>query len=157
MEGIREYLFGVIAAAILCAIVTQLSGRDSLVKTPIKLISGVFLILVLVCPIFQSRIPTNITFSGVSQEAEQITAAAADSTRESMAAIIKERVETYILDKAKLQGAQLSVEVTLSEDTIPEPIGVSLSGEISPYSKKLLSQTIENDLGISAEAQIWNG
>lgn len=156
MEGVREYLLGVIAAAILCSILSQLAGKEGFLGAVMKLLCGIFMVLALVAPITKIRISPNKIFSGISLQANAITASAAESSRESMAAIIKEQTQAYILDKANSQGVNLSVEVMLSDAEIPEPIGVKLSGNVSPYAKKILSQAIENDLGIATEAQIWN-
>ena len=157
MSSIREYLLGIVAAAILCAIVSQLPGKDSFLGSTMKLITGVFMLIALVSPVakLQIRMPSEI-FTDISQQADQITASAVDSTRESVSAIIKEQTQAYILDKAKSYGLEMSVEVTLSDDRIPEPISVKLSGNVSPYNKKILSEAIEKDLGIPTEAQIWN-
>ena len=156
MEGIKEYLLAVIAAAILCSVVTQLVGRESFLGTAIKLITGVFMLIVLISPITGLRIQPEKIFSDISLDAEAITTDAANSSRESMAAIIKEQTQAYILDKADSCGVSLSVEVILSDGDIPEPVSVVLSGDISPYNKKVLTQTIEKDLGIPSEVQIWN-
>ncbi len=156
MEAIKEYLLGVIAAAILCAIVSQLAGKESFLGAAMKLICGVFMLLALISPVMNVRIkPANI-FSDISLQADRITSAAADSTQESIAEIIKEQTQAYILDKASSQGVTLSVDVKLTDGDIPVPIGVTLSGSVSPYAKKILSETIEKDLGIAAEAQVWN-
>ena len=156
MQDIREYLLGVIAAACICAIVTQIPGKSSFPGVVIKLIAGIFMLLSLVSPLTDVRLKPISAITDVSRQANEITASAEDSTRESIAQIIKERTQAYILDKAESLGADLSVEITLSEDSIPTPVGVSISGNISPYSKKILSQTIAQDLGIDTEAQIWN-
>ena len=59
------------------------------------------------------------------------------------------------MDKAESLGAELTVEVTLSDDELMVPCAVKLSGAISPYAKKVLSDTIAKDLGIQVEEQIW--
>ena len=156
MEGIREYLLGVIAAAILCSVISQFAAKDGLLSAGIKLICGVFMVVALVSPIIKIRIDPTRIFSDVSLEANGITETAANASRESVSAIIKEQTQAYILDKANSQGANLSVEVMLSDEEIPKPIRVKITGNVSPYSKRILTQTIENDLGIAAEAQIWN-
>lgn len=156
MEGIREYLFGVIAAGVMCAIVSQLCGKDSLFGIAVKLIAGIFMLLALVSPLTNIRLQRVNILTDISQQAEQITQTSADSSRESMAAIIKEQTQAYILDKAESLGVALSVDVTLSEAELPEPIGITISGSVSPYSKKILSETIAEDLGIGMEAQKWN-
>ena len=156
MQSIKEYLLGVIGAAILCCIVTQFAGKEGILRITLKLLTGVFMLIVLVAPVTDIRIrPMNI-FSDITADADQITSTAANSSRESVAGIIKEQTQAYILDKANTCGVTLSVEVTVSEGEIPEPVSVTLSGKVSPYNKKILTQTIENDLGIPSEAQIWN-
>lgn len=156
MEGIKDYLIGVIAAAIVCAIVSQMAGKDTFLAAALKLITGVFMLIALTAPALNLRIKPISLFADISQQAEQITSSAEDSTRESISGIIKERTQAYILDKAKNQGADLAVEVALSDAEIPEPISVTISGNVSPYVKKTLSEMIEKDLGIGVEAQIWN-
>lgn len=69
--------------------------------------------------------------------------------------IIKSRVEAYILDKAAAFGADLTVEVALSEEQFPVPCAVEISGAISPYGKLRLTQLLEDELGIGKEDQIW--
>lgn len=156
MEGIKEYVLGVIAAASLCAIVSQLSGKDSFLGAVIKLITGVFMLLALASPIMNIRFKPNNTFSNLTLQADEITSTAAASTRESVALIIKEQTRSYILDKANSYGVDLDIEVTLSDDEIPVPVSVCVSGDVSPYTKKLLCESIEKDLGIGTESQIWN-
>ena len=156
MDGIKEYLIGVITAAILCTIVSQLAGKGSFLGAAIKLITGVFMLLALVSPITKIRFKPANLFSDISFQADQITASASDSTRESISGIIKDQTRAYILDKANLSGTELSVDVILSDSDIPTPVSVVLSGNISPYAKKILTERIEKDLGIGREAQIWN-
>jgi hypothetical protein len=72
-----------------------------------------------------------------------------------MAERIIQQTQAYILDKARSLDAELTVEVFLGDGTIPVPIGVRLEGNISPYARKLLSQMLQDDLGIPAEEQIW--
>ena len=157
MAGIKEYIFGVIAAAILCAIITQLTPKDSFCTAAVKMICGVFMVLALIAPIFNVSIKLpNEIFADISREADVITSAAAVSTQESVGEIITQRVQTYILDKAKEYGVSLTVDVTLSDDAVPTPVAVHLRGDIAPYTKRILAEVIENDLGITMEAQIWN-
>lgn len=156
MEGIKEYLLGVIGAAILCSIVSQISGKESFLGTTVKLITGAFMLIVLVAPITDIQIHPAKLFSDISLDADKITSAAANSSRESITGIIKEQTQAYILDKANTCGVALDVEVVVSDGDIPEPVSVIISGDVSPYNKKILTQTIENDLGIPSEAQIWN-
>lgn len=77
MQGIKEYLLGVIGAAILCCIVTQFAGKEGILGTTLKLLTGVFMLIVLVAPVTDIRIrPMNI-FSDITADADQITSTAA--------------------------------------------------------------------------------
>ena len=75
--------------------------------------------------------------------------------RDSMADIIKEETEAYILDKAADLHANLRVEVAVGEDNLPA--AVTISGEASPYARRQIQAMIANDLGISKENQKWIG
>ena len=77
------------------------------------------------------------------------TALAADAKAD----IITAQVEAYILDKAALYQAPVTVDVTLDEEGTP--VSVRLSGAVSPYAKTRLSEMMETDLGIKKEAQQW--
>ena len=57
--------------------------------------------------------------------------------RDSMADIIKEETEAYILDKAADLHANLRVEVAVGEDNLPA--AVTISGEASPYARRQIT------------------
>lgn len=157
MSAIKEYLVGVITAAILCAIVSQLAGTKGFLGKTMKLITGVFMLLALIAPVANLKIHSpGQYFTDMSLQADHITMSAAAESRESVSEIIKERTQAYILDKANAYGAEVSVEVILSDGEIPQPESVIVTGSVSPYLKKTLSDVIQRDLGISTEAQIWN-
>ena len=156
MEGIRTYLLGVIAAAIICGIATRLLGNKGMQGAMAKLLTGLFLTFILIRPIAELDIKSITDFtSGYSYEAEQAAAQGAAVTKEALAESIKSRTEAYILDKAAAMNADLAVEVTLSKDDIPVPEAVRLTGKVSPYAKAQLSHMILEDLGIDKERQTW--
>ena len=74
---------------------------------------------------------------------------------ESLTASIKAQTESYILEKAKTLDMQIRVEVKMSNDQIPVPCSVTLTGSASPYAKKQMTNMIVNDLGITEENQKW--
>jgi hypothetical protein len=86
-------------------------------------------------------IGTNASNTGV--------ALASDALNES----ISDRVETYIKDKAAAYGSDLKAEVQLDENF--QPRQVRIAGKISPYAKTQMQSTIEIDLGIAKENQLW--
>ena len=156
MEWGRQYLLSVTAAAILCAIVKGLTDKKGSPAALIKLICGIFLAITVLAPW------TSINLSGLTDymksftiDADAAAAEGADYAREETAAIIKSQTEAYILDKALSMGANLQVSVTLSEDTLPVPCAVTISGNISPYAKERLTLYIMDDLNIPEAQQTW--
>ena len=68
-------------------------------------------------------------------------------------AIITEKTEAYILEKANLLGVQVEVRVELSKDSIP--FKSIITGKLSQDEKKVLSAFLQKEIGIQEEMQIW--
>lgn len=158
MDGIREYLIRLTAAAILSGIVTGVLGKKGALGATVKLLAGIFMILTIVSPWTQLKI-NDFTdyFNNVSLEADAITADGENVARDTLMDIIKSKTEAYILDKADSFGAELTVEVSVEGSDLPVPCAVRISGSVSPYGKKQLEQIISKELGIALEDQIWTG
>lgn len=121
-----------------------------------KLIAGLFLTFTVISPVANISFESISDFaSGYSYAGAQAAAAGESLTKETIAASIKARTEAYILDKATTFDVELKVEVTLSDEDIPYPQDVRLSGKVSPYAKAQLQAIIAEDLGIEKERQIW--
>ena len=158
MEAVRTYFLSVTAAAIICAILKSLLSGSSTLAQLVKLISGIFLSLIAIQPL------ATIDFGSLSDIGfdYSLDAQAAVLTGENIAGdalgqLIKSQTEAYILDKAQSLGVVLQVEVTLTDDQIPSPKTVSLTGTISPYAKTQLSSMLTQQLGIAKEDLIWTG
>lgn len=156
MDGLRSYLLSVFAAAVICGIVTRLIGKKGTQGAVIQMIAGVFLAFTVIRPI------ADISLDGIgdltsdfSQDASLAAAAGEELTKDALAAGIKSRCEAYILDKAETLNAELTVEVTLTDEDIPVPYAVRLTGRISPYAKAQLQSVIAQDLGVDKEHQTW--
>lgn len=140
----------------MCGIVIRLVGDKGTNATLTKLIAGLFLVFTMIQPL------VSLDFSGLtdwtdqySADASAAVAAGGQITRKALSELIKQRTETYILDKAQALNMVLEVEVTLSDDDIPIPVKVRLNGKASPYAKGRLQAIITEDLGIEKENQIW--
>lgn len=158
MDGIRQYILSVVAAAIICAILRSILGDKGNTAGMVKLICGLFLAFTVVRPIAEIQIGELALFTdGIEAEARQAVSAGEIYAWESMAAIIKAESEAYILDKAKSLGAELTVEVTVSSDASPVPTAARITGAVSPAAKTQLQTILEEDLGIPKECQIWTG
>lgn len=154
MEQIKGYLISVTAAALICGAVSTLIGKTGSTSKLIKLLCGLFLTATVIKPVAELKLDEIYAFT----EQLELSSNLAVSNGEEMASdemkrIIKEKTEAYILDKAKVLGADVEVEVMLA-DMIPA--GVCIEGEVAPFARTSLSACISQDLGIPPEEQIWN-
>ena len=158
MEAVKAYILSVIASAILVSTVMALIGKNSGFHKILRFMCGLFMTLVLILPLLRNRIVIpSYYLEDVSKEAERITADAQADVQDQISTIIKEQTEAYILEKASSLHADIAVSVTLTTNThYPTPESVHIRGNISPYARRLLSQTIQDDLGIASEDQVWS-
>ncbi len=156
MERIRAYLLSVTAAALICGMVLRLLSQKGTASSIGKMVCGIFLALVIIGPVAKLSMGELLDFSNQFElDASEAVADGAEITKNTLSEIIKSRTEAYILDKAGQYGAELSVRVELSGDSIPVPVSVRLSGAVSPYAKGRLQEMLQEDLGIAKEKQIW--
>ena len=156
MDSLREYLIGVIAAALLCGIVTTLIEPKGAIGIAVKWITGLLLILSVVRPW------GSMSLDGLMGWTDQLMADGSDHVQsgklmadEVYRSGIKEQMEAYILDEAKTFGCDLAVEVVLSDGDVPVPEQVRLRGDVSPYAKQSLARFLSEQLGIKQEDQLW--
>ena len=156
MDTVREYLIGVIVTAILCGVITNVLDTKSLVGTTIKLMAGLLMLLAVIRPW------VSISLDNIFDWTADITANGsgfvADGDRMAQEAYRKsiiERTRAYIVDEAKALNCELTVEVILSDDEIPIPKQVRLTGEVSPFARQALTNFMTENLGINREDQIW--
>lgn len=155
MSEVARYILAVTAAAMAVAILESLAGRGTM-GAVVKLIGGVFMALTILSPVLKLELPDpQAWFSQFSQDGTAAAAAGKEMADDASRDIITRQVEAYILDKAALWDASLDVEVTLDEDG--RPACVTLTGDVSPYAKARLRETLESDLGLGEEAQQWIG
>lgn len=156
MNGISKWLLGVIAAALITAIINTLLPKNSKNAKIIGIISGFFILLTALTPLSGDRI---LDFNIFIEDIEKSGQAAAQSGHESSASqmrqIITAQTEAYIQEKATAMGADIQVTVTLSTDDPPIPVAVKLEGSITPYDRSKLAAIIANDIGVTEDQQTW--
>ena len=91
----------------------------------------------------------------ISADGQWAVAKGEEAAIQTMSERIKEKTETYILDKAAQMGAAITVDVNLEESMPPAPAEITIKGTVSPYVKKQLTDCLRNDLGIPEDKQIW--
>ena len=155
MEGLREYLLRLLWAAMVCGILNRMV-KGSGCAPVIRLLCGVFLTVVLVQPL------CGLSFEEPLRWTEDLNALGAEivaqGSREAQAqkeAIIKTRLEAYIVEKADQAGASVSADISLDGDGLPR--AVTVTGALSPAAKGRLKRMLTQELGIPEVRQQWNG
>jgi hypothetical protein len=158
LEKLGQYALSVISAAVILSILQSLVQKSSCSGTLLRLIGGIFLTFTVLKPIAAINLDSvlEIPWDYVEQ-GDYFAEQGAAKSYEQMEAIIKQQCEAYIGDKAQTCNAQLEISVTLTEDDIPKPSSVTLSGSVSPYQKQILKYWLEEELGIQGANQIWIG
>jgi len=157
MEGLRQYIVSVTAAAFLCGILAGIF-RNSASKELLRFLCGLFLAVVAIRPIVGLDLSALESYAvPYGAEAESVAAMGENMAREAMADIIKTRSEAYILDKAASLDLSVQVEIRVSQDADPVPVSARIRGEASPYARAQLEQILTTDLGIAKENQQWTG
>lgn len=154
----KGYLLSIIVSACFLALVSAFTGPKSTAGSLIKLIGGLYLLFVIIQPLAGFDFDRLADFAAQEFSFREAQVASGQSqARNAMAEIIKQECEAYIMDKASACGITVRAEVTLSEQEIPVPEGVTLSGLATPVQRERLEKIIETDLNIPKENQLWTG
>ena len=154
--ALKEYVFRIIIAALICSVVKNFSGSSSSLNSIIKTLCSLLLTITILSPIVKLDYSNMInSFLVFSEDTRQVVTTGTNYSINALNDSIKEKAEAYILDKASLYNAELSVEVKLSDEDLPVPYTVTLKGQISPSAKSKLIKIISDDLGIPKENQTW--
>lgn len=155
MGSIRQYILSVICIAVLCGLAQALFSKSS-THTLVKLITGLMVTITVIGPLLrQTDFSLGAYLDRISADGSWAVAEGEEAAIQAMSARIKEKTETYILDKAVQMGATITVDVKLEEGMPPTPAEITVKGTVSPYVKKQLSDCLRNDLGIPEDKQIW--
>ena len=149
----RAWLLGIVLTSLAGGLARQLApqGRE---QAAVRLVSGLLLALAILRPLagrnWEGTEKAAGNFSLRSGEQAEIYR---KNQQEALSAIIAEKTEAYIWDKANQLGLDCTVTVTVSpgENGIPLPESVVIRGA---YSGEL-AMCMEEEVGIPAEKQIW--
>jgi len=156
MREIGQYLLSIIGVSMLISLL-QSVVQTSAGKRTVNMVGGLLLILAVLSPLSKPD-PASLQqiLSRTMMDAEEMRTGIAVENREILAALIREKTQAYIWDKAMQLNTELSVQVTLQEDAgFPYPCHVVLCGSVAPAVQKQLSRMITEDLGIPPEEQEW--
>lgn len=148
----RAWLLGIVLTSLAGGLARQLApaGKE---QAMVRLVSGLLLALAILRPLAGgNREKTDWELPSLRRETEQ-AAAYRKNQQDQLSAIIAEKTEAYIWDKANQLGLACEPTVTTAagESGVPLPESVTIRG---PYSPEL-AKCIEEEVGIPAEKQIW--
>lgn len=154
LTGLRSWLMGIVLTAFAGALARRAvpAGRE---QAMVRMVGGLLLALALLKPL--GSLPWEdgpaVASGGFYGQAALQAEAYRQNQQEELSAIIAEKTEAYIWDKASALELTCSVSVSVAagESGIPLPGSVTITG---PYSSELASW-IEEEVGIPAEKQIW--
>lgn len=156
MESVREYLFSVTCAALICGILCSVADEKRTGGMLTKLLCGIFLSLTVIRPLAGfPLLKLDLGGSRITQEGIRAAETGVEYARQAKIQIIKMQTEAYILEAAKHYDLYLTVEVEISEDDTPVPYAVKIQGRVSPYAKTQLTEMMERELAIPKENQRW--
>ena len=157
MTEIGEYILSVAITALICGVISGIFKDSGLYKI-IKLICNMMVMLSVLSPVANWTSHRNLllTFPVMPDGRDTINDGIQTSV-DTIAEVIKDKTEAYIVDKAAELGADITAKVTLTNDAPPVPAAVEIMGSISPYRKLKLEELIQEELNISKENQKWTG
>lgn len=149
MNSWKQWMLGIVLAALAGGLSVDLapSGKG---QAKVRFVSGLLLLLALLRPLgtLTGTWETATSTLPMPTETDNL-----EIQQAAFSAIIADKTEAYIWDKANRLGLDCTVTVTtaLSDSGLPLPDRVIIGG---PYSAAL-SAYIEEEVDIPAKKQIW--
>lgn len=158
-ELLGQWIIGLAGAALFSAAAMALTPKGR-VRDVTRLVCGVVTALALISPVKQLDMSLySMNLAQYRQELEKKTEAVTQAGNRLSRAIIQEECCAYILDKAQVLGMDVgNVSVTVKwgdEQELWYPYEVSLEGAADSAGRQALARTIEAELGIPEERQVW--
>lgn len=150
-----RYVLSLIGAALIAGILQSFVKEGSCARV-LKILCGLFLMVTALKPLKDLQIPTLEDWTASwNTEAEAAVREGEERYAGEYGAVIRQRLEAYILDKAAQLGLSVQVQLTLTADYLPE--SALLTGQATRQQKQAMESILESDLGIPKEKQQWNG
>ena len=157
MDWMKEYILSIVAVGAITGICISLLPKNTSAGIIIKMLGGIVLVITMISPLVKVRFDDlGNLWEQIASDGDLLAQEGSESTQAALSMVIKENLESYILDKADALGLTLQVTVHMDPQDTVMPQTVTLRGAVSPYQKKLLTAFLEDDLGITEAQQIWN-
>lgn len=153
MDSWKQYIFSIVVCVFSCKIVSQIIF-DPKRKALMHLVCGTVLAIFILRPLSNINLEDLLYFPLLDEgTAEHCITKGEKIAAEAQAEYIKASCEAYILDKAKRLGAEITAQVLLDENLIPQ--SADIEGSLDPDIQIQLQNILSDDLGIPKENQIW--
>jgi len=160
LEPVKNWLLGIICAALLAALAEGLTP-DGTTRKICRMTCGLVVLLAVVQPVIQvdpaaigqAFLDNRAAWNGASLDLEQ-------TNGQLMETIIARQTGAYILDKATALGIPGPLTVTVSAQTregeeYPIPVSVEIRGELTREQQAALTRQITADLALPSEQQVY--
>ena len=150
MEGLRLWLTGVTAAAILCALAEALMPQGA-VRQVGRLACGLVMLAAILRPLVRLEIPDPAQWLRDWQTAHTVQLQSLEEQRDqSMKSIIEQSLAAYIVDKAAQLGASCTAQVACRQEEagVFLPYEAQIQGELTPAQQEALAAALEEELAI---------
>ena len=155
MEAVRQYIISAISASVVCAILKGFLGKSATSKI-VNALCSIFLMFTLLDPIKEMDLQDKPKiFQWDKHTVQEAIGKGEALTHNAMADIISSEIASYVEEKADALGAEVKIEVLLTDEEIPAPFGIELEGNVSPYVKTQLEAYISENFGLEGEDIRW--
>ncbi len=155
MEQLRGYLVAIVAVCMIC-VIAGLLVRGGLPARITRLAGGLLVLLAVAVPLLR------LDLSGLTERLEEYWSVrdfdAEEYTRRTQKALreqLAHSAEKLIVEYAAELDAQVTAEVTVSTDDIPEPLTVTVTGTLDEEQLRALSAYLRDAIGIAPSRQKW--
>jgi len=154
MTETRQYITSIIAASVLCGVVSSFVKSDAQ-RQSIRLLCGICLIITVISPL---RGVETIDFASIYREIrdnmKEYTEAGSELSRDEYRIAVKDQAERYVEEIGNSRNILLDAEIYLDEETFL-PVRITVYGMLSEEDKAEIGGKIQSELGIRLEDQMW--
>ena len=156
-DGVRDWMVGLIAAAMLSAITSGITPKGT-VGTIGKLVGGLVFLLCLLRPVAGvdlEQLAEN--FARARVESGTYEAALEEINADLQKTIIEESSAAYSEEQAKRMGINCKIQILCKKekDGVPYPKEALVTGTLTNEEQEAVRQILEADLAISPESVFW--
>lgn len=156
MGKLATYIFSVICASGVCAIIAAVVPAGNTTGKLMRIVCGVFMVVTFLSPVMTFDFDNVLrSWKYIQVDATNGVICGQEMSEEALSAIIIDKSQAYILQEANRMDISIEAMVELSDENPPVPYKVVILGNVSPYHKQLLGNMLKNDLGILQENIIW--